>query len=92
MKDEIAYVIQLATGKYWRGRGRFRGPVTWVYEATLYKRQEDAHQAALKGRPGCDWVIRPLPLRPGAVLVSVVHHPADKVQAAPQLKAVPGPR
>lgn len=95
MKEQATYFgVQLANGSWWRGRGRGHriGPVVFGFQISLYRRQEDAHQAAVKAGLRGGFVVREVEMAAGAILVSVVDHRAEKVQAAPVLRAVPRPR
>lgn len=94
MSEQAKYFgVQLANGRWWRARGRGRnGPVVFGFHMTLYRRREDAHQAAVKAGLRGGFLVREVEMAAGAVLVSVVDHEAEKVQAAPILRAVTGPR
>jgi len=94
VKEQAVYFgVQLANGSWWRGRGRGRnGPVVFGFQMTLYRRREDAHQAAVKAGLRGGFLVREVEMAAGAILVSVVDHQAEKKTAAPVLRALTGPR
>lgn len=87
----VVFYIQLGNGKWWRGRGRWKGQVNHRRDASPYNRQQDAQQAALKGGVDQDYAIVSYEEAFRALMVTVVHHQGEKMQVAPLLRAVKGP-